>query len=106
MHDEFLKATVINKYLKETFFFSPVSVYINATDKIRLFDKINIIFPGMVAFDGEDTELNQSYSGEYIIGSIVHQVSRNGSYKMILNMFRNGINKNVFIQDSEYSLNS
>jgi hypothetical protein len=48
--------------------------------------------------------VNQPQSGEYIIGTIVHQVSKGGMYRMSLALFRNGINQSAYQKESEIEL--
>lgn len=104
VHDNYYKSCLMNKYLKENFFNSPIAIYVNVNSNINLFDKINISIPQNVSDNGT-FGINESLSGEYLIGNIIHQVGQGERYKMILVCYRNGFNKNSFMEDSEWSLN-
>jgi hypothetical protein len=98
-HDNYTLARIQNKYLMEEFFSGCMVLYVNPTDHIKLMDKINLILPSML-----DSKSNNIYSGEWLIGGITHSVTKNGTYKMVLILFRNGINKSTEMKAGEMRL--
>ena len=102
-YDYYLVALMQNEYIKNSFFASNLILYINTTDKIRLFSKIELSIPSMIPASEEEEDINEVFSGEYIVGGILHQISSGGTYKMVLSCFRNGINESS-ISDGETNL--
>jgi hypothetical protein len=101
MHDNYYKALVQNQYYKTNYFNSPMLVTINPTDKINIFDIINLRVPL-----GITGEVNESYSGKYIVGGIHYYLNNKETPTMLLALFRNGINKNGYIEDDTWHLNN
>lgn len=100
MHDNYFKALVQNQYLKMTQFSSPILVSIDPTSKINIFDIIDLKVPKSVR-----GEINESYSGKYFVGGIHYYIMNSESPNMLLALFRNGINKNSYIEDDTWHLN-
>lgn len=100
VHKNYFVAMAQNEYYIKDFFKMCLVVYIKPTDKINLFDKIDVTFP---SFDNNDFT-NMSLSGEYLVGTIVHQASKAGHYRMALTLFRNGMNGSAYMKKSEYGV--
>lgn len=100
-HKNHSLALTQNRFYKESFFSSCLYVFINATDQINLFDKVSIIIPSL---DGS-ADVNEVHSGDYIIGGIYHQIGKNSIYKMMIALFRGGMNKSSEMKKSDYRLN-
>jgi hypothetical protein len=101
MHNNYYKALAQNQYYKATFFNSPILVTIDPTNKINLFNIINLNIP-----QGLGGEVNESYSGKYVIGGIHYYLNNKTTPAMLLVLFRNGINKNGYIEDDTWHLNN
>jgi hypothetical protein len=99
-HDDYTKAIVLNKYLKEDFFASGLELYVNPTDRVKLMDIIKITIPSVINND----DINEVHSGKWLVGGITHALSKGGAYKMILVLFRNGINSSTELKSSEMRL--
>lgn len=100
MHDNYYKAIIQNQYYKTTYFNSPVLITIDPTNKINIFDIVNLRIPL-----GQGGEVNESYSGKYIVGGIHYYITNKETPSMLLALFRNGINKNSYIEDDTWHLN-
>ena len=109
MHSNWFKALITNKTLKDLYFSQAITIQVNPNEKVKLMDKGFVKIPNTIIY-GEDEQnikvFNESYSGTYFIGEITHSLSFNGggSYTAKISMFRNGINKNGFMEDSEWKL--
>ncbi len=105
-HDNYLTALSQNEYLRKNFFTSNLTIFINATNKVNLFDKVSLVLPTMLPTEltNDVPEINEVFSGEYIVGGILHQVFDKGQYKMVLSLFRNGIDKSAS-DEAEINLN-
>jgi hypothetical protein len=85
--ETFFESKIRNEYLKSDFFGISVVININAMGQVNLFDKIDLILPSLL-----ENEMNESMSGQYIVGGIVHHISKGGIYKKMISLHRNGIN--------------
>lgn len=100
VHRNYYVALAQNEYYIKDFFKICLIVYMRPTDKINLFDKIDVTFPSF-----ENNELtNQTLSGEYLVSTIVHQASKAGHYRMVLTLFRNGMNGSPYMKKSEFKV--
>jgi len=77
-----------NKYLINNFFSNSVVIQISSSDKVELFDKINLVLPSLIT-----SEFNEVYSGMYLVGGIIHSIQGGGIYKKMVSLHRNGMNK-------------
>lgn len=100
-HANFYTALTQNQYVRDNFFNSCLLVSINANEDLNLFDKVFINIPTLVG----SKEINEVHSGEYVVGGIYHEVSKGSIYKMIVALFRNGINKSGILKQSDFRLN-
>lgn len=99
-HKNYFKAINQNRFISEDFFKTCFILYINVNDNINLFDKINVVFPAM----DNVKNINDSMSGEYMVGGIIHQISKDGYYRMALTLFRNGFNSNEFLKSNQVKM--
>lgn len=97
-HEHFILATEQNKYLMENFFSSYLLVYTRPTNTLNLFDRVNVEVPSSLPIEGNTDEV---HSGEYIIGGIIHQASKDSIYNNIMVLFRNGLNIKGLLKDFE-----
>ena len=105
-HENYIIAQIQNEYIKKNFFSQILMLPINATNRVKLFDKITMVIPSAKVSTAEgDNDINEVHSGEWIVGGILHQASAEGLYRMTLSLFRNGINKSNMMEDSEFKLN-
>ena len=106
-HTNWFKAKVQNKILRDQYFSTAIVLQMNPHDKIKLMDKGFVKVPNNIKYGADEqnvTVYNESYSGTYFIGELVHTLVFNGggNYGMKATMFRNGINKNGFVENSEW----
>jgi hypothetical protein len=109
VHSNWFKAMIINKTLKDMYFSFALTMPINPNDKIQLLDKGFVKVPNNVKYSVDEQNINvynENYSGTYFIGELTHTLVFNGggNYGMKATMFRNGLNKNGFMEDSEWSV--
>lgn len=97
VHRNYFEALAQNEFYVSDFFKGYLLVYINPTNDINVFDKFDIVFP---AFDNNEA-INSSMSGEYLCGSISFQISKDGIFRMMLALFRNGMNGSPYMKKSE-----
>jgi hypothetical protein len=101
VHDNYLRASLQNKYMKHQFFSSYLMLTAKADNSIELFDKVIVNLPQQ-----DEEGIDAIHSGEYLIIGITHQISSEGLYYMLLTLGRNGINaKESVIEDFETKLN-
>ena len=77
-----------NPFLLNNFFAFSLVINVDARNDINLFDKINLSVPSNF-----DDGPNKVMSGNYLVGGITHQVSKDGIYKKMVSLHRNGMNK-------------
>jgi hypothetical protein len=90
-YDNYFESLVRNDFLKNEFLSQSIMLNINSLYPVKLFDKIDLNIPSMF----ESDQSNEVYSGEYLVGGIIHQVSSNGIYKKMISLHRNGMNKST-----------
>jgi len=95
VYSDFSKAIVQNKYLKTNFFSFSISININPLSQVKLFDVLNVLIPSMPNY--VEQEINDIYSGKYIVGANVYSVGRNNIFQKQLVLFRDGMD------DSKYT---
>lgn len=94
MHENYYIAVVQNDYIRTMFFSDYIQITIPADLSLRLFDKVTVQFPDSMAKQNNQVPLlDKTNSGDYIIGGITHSIIKDGTYNMILVLFRNGINE-------------
>lgn len=100
VHKNYFEAVAQNEFYIEDFFKNVLLIYINPSNNINVFDKFDLIFPSL---DDNDS-INSSLSGEYIVGSIAYQASKDGIFRSCVALFRNGMNLSSFMKKSEYKV--
>ena len=94
LHQNYFKAISINSYIRNRFFSSPFVVSCKANTNINLLSKIDVQF---IRDSVDSSSVNLTYSGDYLVGSITHQLGNLGTYSMVLALFRDGQNEKQFI---------
>lgn len=100
MHRNYVDAINQNEFYTKDFFKNCCLLYVNPNENINLFDKLDITFPSFENKNG----VNQPQSGQWIVGTILHEASKEGYYRMTLGLFRNGINQSSEMKDSEFKV--
>jgi len=95
-----LQDTIYNGKLQNTFtkyqlFSNSISININNSTNVSLFDKVDLAVPSLI--DGDS--IAEPYSGEYVVASISHSIVLNAGYAKRVLLCRNGINKSVLKKD-------
>lgn len=98
VHSDYMLAKTQNKYLKEDFFSSYLVVYTRPSNNLNLFDRVNIRIESLLPIESVSDEV---HSGQYIVGGIIHQASKNSLYNTIVVLFRNGLNVKGLLKDFE-----
>lgn len=93
VYDKYYQTIVNNEYYKKNFFANSLVLSINSRTNISLFDKLNVLVPSLI-----DSQFNDVLSGEYLVGGIMHNISKNNIYKKNLVLFRNGYNTPTTIE--------
>lgn len=93
VYDDYFEAIVRNKQIKASFFGQSIVLAINPITPVRLMDLIDVIIPSLV-----DDDMNDVYSGEYIVGGITHNVSKGSLYRKRISLHRSGINEATIVQ--------
>jgi hypothetical protein len=88
-----LRGKVLNIYTKYQLFSNTVSIRVNISTDIKLFDKINLNIQSIT--NDTDGSLVEPYSGEYLVTNISHSVGYGKNYEKRILLSRRGINKNV-----------
>jgi len=86
---------VQNTFTKFQLFSNSISININNSTDVKLFDKVNLYVPS--TFDGYPSA--EPYSGEYVVTSISHSIVKDASYSKRILLCRNGINKSIIKKD-------
>jgi hypothetical protein len=89
--NKYFEAQILNEYIKWGFFNQSILININASKTVNLFDKIMLTLPSLI-----EENVNDVYSGEYIVGGILHNLSKNSIYRKQLSLHRAGINRSNF----------
>jgi len=84
-----------NKLIASTFLSFSIILNINALSKVNLFDKINLQLESSLT-----GYTNDVMSGDYLVGSIIHNVKANGIYRKLVSLNRNGFNKSINEKES------
>jgi len=98
VHDSYMLAKTQNKYLKENFFCSYLLVYTRPSNNINLFDRVSVEVDSLLPIESTRDEV---HSGQYIVGGIIHQASKDSIYNSILILFRNGLDVKGLLKDFE-----
>lgn len=96
VHLNYIEACVQNEYLKNEFFSSYLILYTRPDNTVNLFDVIDVKIPSNLKIDDN---VNDIYSGKYIVGGILHHVENKKLFDDILILFRNGLNVSGFIKE-------
>lgn len=91
VYEEYFHSIARNEYIRMTLLSTNVVITVDANQKVKLMDKINI---NVMSSLGEKHVQNETYSGSYIITGIVHSINHIDNYSMHLILSRNGTNKN------------
>jgi len=86
--NKYYEALVLNDHIKWGFFNQSLMININASKSVKLFDKVNLIVPSLL-----EDNINEVYSGEYIVGGIIHNISKSNIYRKQLSLHRPGTNR-------------
>lgn len=89
VYPDYFKTMARYDYMIKNFFSFALVINCDSNVPIKLCDKINIQFPSKF---GKKDDINLVLSGEYLVGGIVHQVSKNGLYLKQLSLHRSGYN--------------
>ena len=84
-----------NAFTKFRLFSNTISLNINNSTKVSLFDKVDLNLQSTLT--GEDVA--EPYSGEYLVGAISHSLVKNASYSKRVLLCRSGINKSTIKKD-------
>lgn len=98
VHENYMLAQSQNSYLKNNFFSSYLLVYTRPSNKLNLFDRVNVEVDSLLNIDSLRDEV---HSGQYIVGGIIHQASKDNIYNNIVILFRNGLDVKGFLKDFE-----
>lgn len=85
---DYYNGELTNEYFINSFFVQSLLLNINSLKVVKLFDKLNVIIPSLI----DNTEINDAYSGEYIISGILYNISKNNIYRKQINISRSGLN--------------
>jgi len=94
VHSEFYNSQVRHKYTIMNFFKNQVNVKIKGNSLIKLMDIVELKIKA-----SSDRMINETHSGKYIVGGIIHTLGEETEYSVELVLYRSGINKPSF--DSE-----
>jgi hypothetical protein len=94
VHSEFYNSQVRHKYTIMNFFKNQVNVKIKGNSLIKLMDIVELKIKSST-----DRMINETHSGKYIVGGIIHTLGEETEYSVELVLYRSGINKPSF--DSE-----
>ena len=98
VHDKYMLAKTQNQYLKENFFSSYLLVYTRPSNNLNLFDRVNVEVDSLLPIESVRDEV---HSGQYIVGGIIHQASKDSIYNNIVILFRNGLDVKGLLKDFE-----
>lgn len=95
VHDKYMVAVNQNKYISDAFFSSYLNVVVNPNFNLKIGDKINMVYikNSDKYFKGQSS-IDETNSGFYIVGNILHNIVPNGTYTMVVTLFRDGLNLN------------
>jgi hypothetical protein len=98
MHVNYMLSRTQNKYLKENFFGTYLVVYTRPSKDLNLFDRVNVEIKSLLPIESTQDDV---HSGQYIVGGIIHQASKDGIYNCMLVLYRNGLNVKGLLKDFE-----
>jgi len=98
--EEFPRGIVQNMFLKYNLFSTTLLLNINSMTDVKLFDRVNVGIPEIL---DDKKSFNEPYSGNYLVGSITHNITYDGVYQKKVMLCRNGINKSDVLND--YNVN-
>ena len=96
---DYYKALAQNQFYRYNLFSNTISMNINSSTDVKLFDRVNLGIPSTI-FKGSG--LNDVYSGDYLVTAITHYIGNGIEYQKQVMLSRNGINKAEGIK--EYSV--
>lgn len=95
VHANYMLAINQNKYIADSFFSSYVNVVVNPNFDLKIGDKINMVYIRNIdKYFGGQATIDETNSGFYIVGNILHNIIPNGTYTMVVTLFRDGFNLN------------
>ena len=98
VHLNYMLAQTQNKYLKDNFFSSYFLAYTRPSNNLKLFDRVSVEVDSLLPIESARDEV---HSGQYIVGGIIHQASKDSIYNNIVILFRNGLDVKGFLKDFE-----
>jgi len=98
VHPNFMLAQTQNEYLKENFFSSYFLAYTRPSNNLHLFDRVNVEVDSLLPIGSLRDEV---HSGQYIVGGIIHQASKDSIYSSVVILFRNGLDIKGLLKDFE-----
>jgi len=90
VYNDYFEAVVRNQQLRAGFFGQSMVMAINPIANVQLMDLIDVIVPSLV-----DENMNDVYSGEYLVGGIIHNVSKGMLYRKRISLHRSGLNQSA-----------
>jgi len=81
-------SSINNKYYKELFFGMSILLNINSHSAVRLFDKVSLSLPSLVL----ERQSNDVFTGDYLVGGITHNITKNSIYRKRISLHRFGYN--------------
>lgn len=98
VHENYSLAVTQNDYLKESWFSSYLLVYTRPSNNINLFDRVQVEVQSLLPVEGLKDEV---HSGQYFVGGIIHQASKDSIFNNIIILFRNGRDIKGLIEENE-----
>ena len=71
---------------------------VSISNKLNLFDRVNVEIDSLLPIESVRDEV---HSGQYIVGGIIHQASKDSIYNNIVILFRNGLDVKGLLTDFE-----
>jgi len=100
LYNNYDKAKTQNRNLRREFFAQNISISVDGLTNVKLFDKINLYIPSI--FVANTNQINDVYSGYYLVIGIVHTITYGNTYRRYLILSRNGINRSEI--DQQYAV--
>lgn len=95
VHRNMFQAKAQNYYFIREFFKVGLVLHVNPINKVKLFDVLDVQFPSF----GAEKKNGEMLSGKYLVGSIFHQASKAGFYRVALTLYRNGFNGSSYLKN-------
>ncbi len=86
--DTIYKGLIQNAFYKYSMWTINIWMNVNALTNVELFDKIDVDLPSTVLRDA----VNDTYSGEYLVGSVTYNITRNAPVQKSVILCRYGMN--------------